>query len=69
MRHYTSSRIESMINWIVQKVSKRWHVDIRKPKKSPREICRVVVSPEDTTKLLIENTLDLLPENKKQNGF
>jgi hypothetical protein len=69
MRHYTSSRIEGMINWIVQKVGKRWHVDIGKPKKSPRKICRVVVRPEDTAKLLVENTLNLLPENKNQDGY
>jgi hypothetical protein len=69
MRHYTSPRIESMIDWIIQKVGKTWHVDISKSKKSSREICRVMVSPKDTAKLFVENTLDLLPENKNQNGY
>jgi hypothetical protein len=28
-----------------------------------------MVSPKDTAKLFVENTLDLLPENKNKNGY
>lgn len=57
-----------MVDWIIQKVGKTWHVDISKSKKPSREIRRVMVSPKDTAKLFVENTFDLLPENKNENG-
>ena len=58
----SSSRVEGVVARVFEQIFNRRHIEVGKPNQSPREICRVVVGPEDTAKSRAEYRFQLLSE-------
>ena len=50
----SSSRVEGVVARVFEQIFNRRHIEVGKPNQSSREICRVVVGPEDTAKSRVE---------------
>lgn len=64
-----ATRIERVLQVVVEQAANRGHVDVCKAREAAGEICRVVIRAEQAAKLTVEHVLRLRPATSRARRY